>query len=146
MLDKLLNSKYLYNIIMSIGHWLSITPLYRITVILLLVIVLIAMLQVSYLMYQNPLQFRQDIINLVGERPAGQHMRERLLETGFEVSPAPLTVATRPVDPQNILRRYLPLLAIVVAQLNRVGTVRVDDHHDVQAAASGKKIRREAHR
>ena len=61
-----------------------------------------------------------------------------LREIGLEVAPAPLDRAARPAGhAQNVLRRHAPLLAVVIAELDGVGAVLVDDDDDVQTAAAG---------
>ena len=53
---------------------------------------------------------------------------------------APLDRAVGPAGhAEDVLGRHSPLFTIVVAELNRVGAVLVDDDDDVQAAAAGPK-------
>src|ERR1035441_3016117 len=76
------------------------------------------------------------MIDLVRQLSCRKHRKQGVENDRLEVGPEPLDVAPRPTRPQDILRRDLPLLAVVIAQLNGVGAVLIDDDDDVQTAAT----------
>ena len=57
-------------------------------------------------------------------------------DNGLEVGFLPGDLSSRPTCAQDVLRGDLPLLAVVIAQLNGVGAILVDDDNDIQAAAA----------
>jgi len=79
-----------------------------------------------------------DEIDLAGQLAGGQGVEQRVQQMALEVAIAPIDIAAGPIDTEEVLSRDMTLFAVVVAQLEGVGAVLVDDDHNVEAAATGE--------
>lgn len=80
---------------------------------------------------------KEDKLRLVGQPARGDHGQQGVQEQGIEVGPVPLRGSAGPVgQAQHILRRDMPLLAVVISQLYRVSAILVDNDDHIQTAAT----------
>ena len=77
-----------------------------------------------------------DEINLVGQLTRCDHRDQWGEEVGLKIGQRPRCVSAGPIYAQEIFRRDLAFLTVVISQLTRIGAVLIHDDDGVQATTA----------